>query len=262
MSRAFLTYSRPMRYQSPSPQESTTVTCPKCAYEQEEGAECSRCGIIFAKFKPATQSAESTKAPRPDSDRQPVRRGVWSRLFRILPWISLLLTVSVVLTILRPSPPLQIQIDPQAADRLAGKMARTAMAVRMGRSHVLTLDEAELNQWMRENLMIAAASQERQSILKDVRLNLLDSQLRAYVLVMLYGKDISLRLDGALETREGFIRLKPTTGQIGSLPLPSTALDLLVRQLFETPQNQAMFKLPPQIESIGIERRELVIVVR
>jgi len=174
----------------------------------------------------------------------------------------LIFTIGMVLTMLRPSPPLQIHIDPEAADRLAGKMARTAMAIRMGRAHSLTLNEAELNQWMRENLMVASASQEGRSVLKDVRLNLMDSHVRAYVLVMLYGKDISLRLDGAIETREGFVRLKPTTGRIGSLPLPSPVLDLLVRQLFEAPQNRAMFELPPQIESIGIERSELVIMVR
>lgn len=251
-----------MRYQSPPPEESTTVTCPKCAFEQEERAECLRCGIIFAKFKPTEGPAESTKVLSRDPDPQPVRRGVSSRLFRILPWISLCLTIGVLLTILRPSPPLEIHTDPQAGERIAEKLAQLEMAIATGRSHSLSLNEAELNHWVRENVAMASASQGARSALKDVRLNLMSSQVRAYALFMLYGKEISLRLDGTVETRDGFIRLNPTSGQVGSFPLPSRALDLVVQKLLESPQNRARFQLPPQIESIGIESGSLVIAVR
>jgi len=251
-----------MRFQSPSPQESTTVTCPKCAFEQEEGTECLRCGIIFAKFKAAEQPAESTKVPRSAPHPQPVRRGVWSRLFRILSWLSVLFTIGVLLAILRPTPPLEIQTDPQAGERIAGKMAQLEMAIATGRSHSLSLNEAELNHWVRESLTMASTSQEARSALKDVRLNLMSSQVRAYALFMLYGKEISLRLDGTVETRDGFLRFNPTAGQVGSLPLPSIAHNVVVQKLFESPQNRAMFQLPPEIESIGIQNNTLMIVTR
>ena len=255
-------YSIFMRYQSSPPEESTMVTCPKCAFEQEEGAECLRCGIIFAKFKPSTKAAESTKALRLESEPPPVRRGVWSHLFRILPWLSLFLTFGVLVTILRPSPPLEIHTDPQAGERLAEKMAQLEMAIATGRSHSLTLNEAELNYWVGENVAMASAAQETSSVLKDVRLNLMSSQVRAYALFLLYGKEISLRLDGTVETRDGFLRFNPTAGQVGSLPLPSMALSVVVKKLFESPQHRAMFQLPPQIESISIEQSALVIAVR
>ena len=54
---------------------------------------------------------------------------VSSRAFRILPWISLTVTVGILLLILRQAPPLPIQTDPQAADRVAEKMAQLHMAV-------------------------------------------------------------------------------------------------------------------------------------
>lgn len=255
-------YSISMRYQSSPPEVSTTVTCPKCAFEQEEGAECLRCGIIFAKFKPTEAPAESTKVLRVDTDPEPVRQGVGARLFRILPWLSLLLTIGVLLTILRPSPPLEFDIDPQAAEHIAEKMAQLEMAIATGRSHSLSINEAELNHWIRKNVAAASAAQEARSALKDVRLNLINSQVRAYALFMLYGKEISLRLDGTVETRGGFLRFNPTSGQVGSLPLPSKGLDMVVRTLFESPKNRAMFQLPPQIESIAVEHSVLVIAVR
>jgi hypothetical protein len=183
------------------------------------------------------------------------------------------------LLILRQAPPLSIQTDPQAADRVAEKMAQLQMAVQASQPHAVILNEAELNQWMRDNLAIASAHQaqqagipapnesepsvqEVQSALKDVRMNLMGNQLRAYALFALYGKEISLQLDGKIETQRGYIRLKPTSGKLGSLPIPSTMLNYVGHQLFGSPQNRDKFQLPPQIESIRIENNTLVIATR
>jgi hypothetical protein len=268
-----------MRLQSSSSQRRADLTCPKCGFEQEDGLECLRCGIIFSKFKPSAQTVEKTPATSGERELQPATPGLLSRVFRILPWISLTLTVSVLLLILRQTPPLPIQTDPQAADRVAEKMAQLQMAVQSSRPHSVTLNEAELNQWMRDNLAIASAHQaqqvgipvpagsepnmqEVQSALKDVRMNLMGNQLRAYTLFVLYGKEISLQLDGTIETQEGYIRLKPTAGKLGSLPIPSSTLDHVVHQLFYSPQNRDKFQLPPQIESVRIENNTLVIAMR
>jgi hypothetical protein len=80
-------------------------------------------------------------------------------VFRILPWISLILSIGVLLLILRQTPPLSIQTDPQAADRVAEKMAQLQMAVQASQPHAVILNKAELNQWMRDNLAIASAHQ-------------------------------------------------------------------------------------------------------
>lgn len=139
-------------------------------------------------------------------------------MFRILPWISQTLSIGVLLLIFRQTPPLSIQTDPQAADRAAEKMAQLQMAVQASQPHAMTLNEAELNQWMRDNLAMASthqaqqvgipapvgsepSMQEVQSALKDVRMNLLGNQLLAYALFALYGKEISLQLDSTIETQ-------------------------------------------------------------
>ncbi|NOT21412.1 MAG: hypothetical protein HOP22_01610 [Nitrospiraceae bacterium] len=214
-----------------------------------------------------------------DRDSQPATPGLLSRVIRILPWISLTLSIGLLLLILHQTPPLPIQADAQAADRVAEKMAQLQVAVQASQPHAVTLNEAELNQWMRDNLAIASAHQaqqagisapigselsvqEVQSALKDVRINLMGNQLRTYALFVLYGKEVSLQLDGAIEAQGGYIRLNPTAGKLGSLPIPTSMLNSVVNQLFDSPQNRDKFQLPPQIESIRIENNILVIATR
>ena len=268
-----------MRLQSLSLQSRADLTCQKCGFGQEDGPECLRCGIIFSKFKTPSPVVGEAPATVADTESRSATPGLLSRVFRILPWIFLTLSVGVLLLIFRQTPPLSIQTDPQAADRVAEKMAQLQMAVQASQPHAMTLNEAEINQWMRDNLAIASAHQaqqadipapvgsepsvqEVQSALKDVRINLMGNQLRAYALFALYGKEISLQLDGTIETQEGYIRLKPTVGKLGSLPIPSSTLTYVVHQLFDSPQNRDKFQLPPQIESIRIENNTLVIATR
>lgn len=189
------------------------------------------------------------------------------------------MTLGILFAILRQAPVLPIQVDPHAAERVAEKMAVLQQSIETNRAADITLNEAELNQWMRDNLAIASAHQaqqagisvpagseatvqEVQSALKDIRMNLAGSQLRAYALFHLYGKDISLQLDGTLETRDGYLRLTPTDGKLGSLPIPQATLGSVVTQLFESPQNREKFQLPPQIQSVRVENSTLIITSR
>ncbi len=241
--------------------------------------ECHRCGIIFAKYKqsitPGKQEPPLISTPATEFRRP----GVLARLGRILPWISLTCTTSILLLILRQARPLRIQTDPQAVDRVAEKMDALQMAMQEQRPSTVSINEAELNQWMRDNLVIAsvhqaqlagipvpagseATMQEVHSALKDVRMNLAGEQLKAYVLFSLYGKEITLQLEGTLQTQDGAIRLMPTAGRIGTLPIPSSTLGQVVHQLFDSPQNRDHFQLPPHIKSVRIENSALFITTR
>jgi len=268
-----------MKIAQSEPATESLITCPKCGREQAPADECLRCGIVFAKYKP--QDDLSHESALPASSSRPTRGapGLGWRLFRLLPWISLAITATIVFLILKQAPPLAIQTDPQAADRVSEKIAQLRMAMESGRPYSLSLTEAELNHWMQNNLAIAstrqageanqnlpngheAAIQPVHSALKDVRINMIDHQLRAYVLFTIYGRDISLQLDGTLETTDGVLRLKPLSGKLGSLPIPHSTLDHVVRQLFDSPENRDNFKLPPQIASVWVENSTLVVVTR
>lgn len=254
-------------------------TCPKCGVDQPGEFECLRCGIIFAKYKvPAPFVQASSEISNPAHIVSPPRNRV-GRLFRILPWISLAMTLGTLLAILRQAPALPIQSDPQVADRVAEKMALLQQSIQTNRAASIALSEAELNQWMRDNLAIASAHQaqqagvsipdgrsatieEVQSALKDVRMNLVGDQLKAYALFHIYGKDISLQLEGTVETRDGYVRLTPMAGKLGTLPIPQSTLGHVVAQLFESPQNREKFQLPPYIQSVRVENSTLVITPR
>ena|SRR5438093_9972684 len=45
-----------------------------------------------------------------------------------------------------------------------------------------------------------------------------ESDLSAYVLFDLYGKELSLTLEGRLSVQDGYLRLSPTRLMLGSLP--------------------------------------------
>lgn len=134
-----------MRLQSLSLQSRADLTCQKCGFGQEDGPECLRCGIIFSKFKTPSPVAEEAPATVADTESRSATPGLLSRVFRILPWVSLTLSVGVLLLIFRQTPPLSIQTDPQAADRVGEKMARLQMAVQASQPHAMTLNEAEIN---------------------------------------------------------------------------------------------------------------------
>jgi hypothetical protein len=267
-----------MNRQSPPRASGTSISCPKCGVEQESEVECLRCGIIFAKYKPPLATEENASPPS-RATAHPDERSLISRTVRLLPWMSLAATVTVLFLILKQGPPLPIKTDPEAADRVADKMAQLQLAIQSSQRHVATLNEAELNQWARENLAIASSHEaqragipvptgheptvkEVRSALKDIRMTLSGNQLHAYVLFLMYGKEVSLQLDGLLETRDGYIQLKPTSGKIGSLPIPSFTLDRVVRQLFNSPENRDKFQLPPEVESVSIQDSSLVIATR
>jgi hypothetical protein len=264
----------------PSPLKPHPIrTCPKCGVDQQGEFECVRCGIVFAKYKVSAPPGQvSPETSDPVEIVSPQRNKI-GRLFRVLQWVSLTITLGVLVLILRQAPALPIQSDPQAADRVAEKMAMLQQSIQTNHAVTITLSEAEFNQWMGDNLAIVSAHQaqqaglsvpagsaatveEVQSALKDVRMNLVGNQLKAYALFHIYGKDISLQLDGTLETRDGYVRLIPTAGKLGALPIPHATLGHVVAQLFESPQNREKFQLPPKISSVRVENSTLVITSR
>ena len=290
------------------------VTCPKCRFEQDGGEECLHCGIIFRKYTPLPppktpivptepaaqedeadyrplrlQLAHDDPTPEPPENREeieeleferphPQSRGLVKKAFRIVPWISLAAGIGAIVLIFQQAPPLIIQMDPRALERVDRKMEELHFAAQRGQSYTLTLDEAELNAWLDSSMSLTQGGQvrglapdlrvddpqfqEAQSAMKDLKVKLTGDQLRAYAVFNFHGKNLSLLLGGRIIVENGYLRLKPTEGKIGSLPIPQATLDGVVQRLFESDQNRDVFQLSPQISTVDIRHGKLFVAYR
>jgi hypothetical protein len=101
--------------------------------------------------------------------------------------------------------------------------------------------------------------EEVQSKVLDVRTHLAGDLVVAYVLFDLYGKNLSLELQGHLSVRDGYLRLDPTALWIGSLPIPESTVKGAVDRLFGDPAHRETFRVPAGIRDIRVENSELVV---
>ncbi|HUE43599.1 MAG TPA: hypothetical protein VMP12_08530 [Candidatus Sulfotelmatobacter sp.] len=96
------------------------------------------------------------------------------------------------------------------------------------------------------------------SQVKDVKVELVGDRVRAYVVFDMHGKDVTLQLEGKLGAQDGYLNFEPVSGQIGSLPLPPSALQSAMRHILESPENREKFKLPSDMSDLKIENGEVV----
>ncbi len=262
------------------------INCPKCGFHQPEGEECRRCGVIFARCRTARPEREPS-APRP-------KRGLFRRVYGVFRWFSLAGSVLVLILILRPSAPPPIEVSREATERAAWKIREFQESMMEGRSSRLEMDQSELNGWLGANLGLARTTghvvlptpapdttpavavkevlarraspdddvARIQSAVKEVRIRLKANTLLAHVGFELYGKEMSLELEGELGVKDGYLRLTPTAGKLGSLPLLAGTLEAAARRLFESPENKEKFKLPPEIQDVFVEEGRLVVSAR
>jgi hypothetical protein len=192
------------------------------------------------------------------------------KVYRVLRWVILAGLLLVLLLLMRKADPPQVQSDAQAPARVENKMVELQQAVDAGQSYTLALDEAELNSFLQSNLALKTESgsapaaseptlEEVQSTVRDVRVGLVDDRVRAYVVFDFHGKDMSLTLEGRLRVVDGYLILEPTSGMLGSLPLPQGTLDGAVKRLLESPENKEKLRLPPEIRDIRVTNGQLEI---
>lgn len=266
---------------------SPVAACPKCGFPQSEDAWCPRCGFrrgrqdAFLAARPETVPAPptSTSAQAPEPAQLAAQKpGVFRRVFRVVRWVSLAVALVLAVLLLRPAKPPAVRTDPKAAERVQVKIEQAVQTAVDGQAPVLQMDEAELNAWIQTNLALQTPPQSElpsapvpsgeptlqqvQSSLRDVKINLVGEDLRAYVLFNLYGKDLTLQLEGRLVVAEGRLRLRPTRGVLGSLPIPQMTLDRAVSRLFDSPENRESFQLPPEIKDIRVVNGELIVSYR
>jgi hypothetical protein len=100
---------------------------------------------------------------------------------------------------------------------------------------------------------------EVRSNVKDVKVTMQDDRVQAYVLFDFHGKDLTLVLEGRLAAKDGYLRFIPTSGKIGSLPIPQSTLEGAVQRMLDSPENRDKLRLPDGVGDVRIENGQLVV---
>ncbi len=198
--------------------------------------------------------------------------------------------LSLVL-ILHKAPPPDVASDPGAAARLESKFQDVQMAAASGQPYILKITEAELNSFLGTRLELntgtgtsvpprppatppapveapapapeaaekEATVEEVQSSVRDVRINLVEDRVRAYVVFDFHGKNLSLQLEGHLRAQDRYLKFDPVSGSLGSFPIPQSSLESAVRKMMDSPENHEKMRLPPEISDLRIENGEVVV---
>jgi hypothetical protein len=230
----------------------------------------------------------------PVSDPQASKTSTLVLIFRIVRWrVYACALIVLILLLHKPSPPV-VSTTPEAAARAEQKFQDVQQAAAQGQPATLRMSETELNSYLASHLVLPAANtnasananaptgtpsatssgsveaapnadqttmddvEQMRSNVKDVKVQLVDDHVRAYVVFDVHGKDVTLQLVGKLGADNGFLKFEPVSGQIGSLPIPQAVLEAAVRKMMESPENREKLKLPSDISNLKIENGEVV----
>jgi len=196
--------------------------------------------------------------------------------FRFLRWSTYLVALVTLALLLHKSTPPPVQASPQAAARAEEKVQQVEDARSQGQAATLRLDESELNSYLASHLDLSKDApqatggegdapsardvEQMRSSVRDVKIQMENDKVRAYVIFDVHGKDMTLQLEGKLGAENGFLRFVPVSGQIGSLPIPQSTLETAVRKMMDSPENREKLRLPGDIADLKIENGELVAV--
>jgi hypothetical protein len=209
-------------------------------------------------------------------------------IFRMVRWTVYACALIVLILLLHKSAPPIVSSTPEAAARVEQKFQDVQQAVAQGQPATLRMDESELNSYLASHLVLSGGPasnpaanavpgnttggapnaeqptmddddvEQTRSNVKDVKVQLIDDRVRAFVVFDVHGKEMTLQLEGKLGADNGFLRFEPVSGQIGALPIPQATLEAAVRRMMESPENREKLKLPSDISDLKIENGEVV----
>ena len=235
-------------------------------------------------------SAASGTPGYTDLQPPPKKNTPWRMAFRIFRWITYIATaITLVMLFHKADPPMVEAASPEAAARAEHKFENAAQALNSGQAATVHLDQMEINSYLSSHLNLKdsnatpapgpqASSGNNNSVPPNnssnapteedierarssvrVKIQLIEDRVQAYVLFDVHGKDLTLQLEGRLSSTGGYLRFAPVRGEIGSLPIPQSALERAVQRMMDSPVNREALRLPPAISDLHVANGELVI---
>jgi len=242
-------------------------------------------------------TTSTSPAPTANVPAAPRKTSTWKWIFRVLRWSTYaVVLITLVLALHKSAPPL-VDTNPQAAARAEEKFQQVERDLASNQPATLRLDETELNSYLASHLVLEGAApsanaaatpggsipdsapgsapraapsgapsaadvEQMRSNVRDVKVQLVEDRVRAYVVFDMHGKDMTLQLEGRLGAANGFLRFEPVSGQIGALPIPQSALESAVQRLMDSPENRDKLRLPAEISTLRIENGEIVVTYK
>jgi hypothetical protein len=222
-------------------------------------------------------------APSQNTDSAAPKASLWKQIFRIVRWTTYAFALITLVLVLHKAPAPQVETSTQAAARAEEKFEAVQQAVANGQAATLRLDETELNSYMSSHLNLAPSGtpqaspgpatqsapkneasptpqevEQMRSNVSDVKVQLVEDRVKAYVVFNVHGKDMTLQLEGRLTAQNGYLRFEPVSGQIGSLPIPQSTLESAVQRMMDSPENREKLKLPSEISDLRVQNGEIV----
>lgn len=207
---------------------------------------------------------------------EPKGSSAWKIIWRVISWGTIALGVVTIILLLHKAAPPEVKKDPGAANRLEEKLQRAEASAAAGVAPVLRVDEAEVNAFLDTHLALrrddapnvstATAKEptleEVQSTVRDVKINLMEDRVHAYIVFDFHGKDMTLELEGRLHAEGGYMRFDPVSGKIGALPIPQSTLETAVHKMMESPENREKLRLPDELADLRVENGEIVVAYK
>jgi len=174
------------------------------------------------------------------------------------------LGVVVLILLFHTTPPPVIHTDPAAARRFEEKLQQAQTAAAAGSPGILRTDETELNSVLDAYFRAASGrpSENSTAVVRDMKLTLSEDRLRAYVLVGLRGKDITVVFEGKVHSLNGYLDFEPLSGKIGALPIPKDSLKRALKQMAATPDTRNIMRLPSNLRDLYVEDGKLVVIYK
>ncbi len=202
------------------------------------------------------------------------RPSAWRIFWRAVNWTIIAAGILTLLMIFHKAAPPEVKKDPGAASRLEVKRQQAEASAAAGVAPILRVDEAEVNSFLDSHLVLKRESdtpsatakeptmEEVQSSVRDVKINLVDDRVHAYVVFDFHGKDMTLELEGRVRAENGYMRFDPVSGKIGALPIPQSTLETAVRKMMDSPENREKLRLPDDLADLRVENGEIVVAYK
>jgi len=231
-----------------------------------------------ASTHPVRQSSPAPEVSRPLPVTTSSVTGTLVLLLRIVRWTLYVGVLVTLILLLHKSAPPPVAATPEAAAQVEKKFQDVQQAVSQGQPATLRMNETELNSYLASRLdlgeepsetadssgmatdnpdAVSAADPVRSNV-RDVKVQLVQDRVKAYVVFDVHGKDMTLQLEGKLGADNGFLTFEPVSGQIGALPIPQSTLEAAVRKLMESPESREKLRLPDDVSDLKVENGEVV----